>query len=183
MEAASGPVDERRFRELALAHMDFVWRCLRRLGIADADADDAVQQVLLVAHAKLAQVPAGRERAFLFATATRIAANMRRSTRRRNQAMENASHRPRDPAADQEELSEQLHARALLDEVMAELPDDLREVFILFEIEECGVKEIAEALDLPLGTVGSKLRRARQFFSQAVKRMRAKQDFAVGGHP
>ena len=175
--------NERRFEQLALAQMDFVWRCLRRLGVQEADADDAVQQVLLVAHAKLESIPEGRERAFLFATAARIAANARRSVRRREFAMEQASVRPKDPQINQELLSEQLQARALLDEVMAELPEDLKQVFILFEIEEMAIKEIADTLELPIGTVGSKLRRARKHFSEAVKRLKAKQEFSTGGRP
>lgn len=172
---------DERFRRIALAQMDFVWRCLRRLGVIEADADDAVQQVLLVAHAKLDAIPEGRERAFLFATAARIAANARRSVRRRELAMEQASLRPREPQINQEALSEQLRARALLDEVLDELPEDLCEVFVLFEIEEVAIKDIADMLELPIGTVGSKLRRARKSFSDAVKRFKAKQEFAVGG--
>jgi RNA polymerase sigma-70 factor (ECF subfamily) len=118
--------DEKRFQQLALAQMDFVWRCLRRLGVLEADADDALQQVLLVAHAKLQLIPEGRERAFLFATAARIAANARRAVRRREAAMEQAAIRPREPQVDQESLSEQLRARATLDDVLDELPEDLR---------------------------------------------------------
>jgi len=171
---------EQRFQQLALAQMDFVWRCLRRLGVWEADADDALQQVLLVAHAKLDLIPEGRERAFLFATAARIAANARRSVRRREAAMEQAAVRPKEPQVDQESLSEQLRARATLDEVLDELPEDLRAVFVLFEIEEVAIKDISEMLDLPIGTVGSKLRRARKEFSDAVKRFKAKQDFMPG---
>lgn len=172
--------DEKRFQQLAVAQMDFVWRCLRRLGVIEADADDALQQVLLVAHAKLLLIPEGRERAFLFATAARIAANARRSVRRREAAMEQAAIRPKEPQVDQESLSEQLRARATLDEVLAELPEDLRQVFVLFEIEEIAIKDMSEMLELPIGTVGSKLRRARKAFSDAVKRYKAKQDFTVG---
>jgi RNA polymerase sigma-70 factor (ECF subfamily) len=183
---STGPLsaaDEKRFQQLALTQMDFVWRCLRRLGVLEADADDALQQVLLVAHAKLQLIPEGRERAFLFATAARIAANARRAVRRREAAMEQAAIRPREPQVDQESLSEQLRARATLDDVLDELPEDLRQVFVLFEIEEVAIKDISEMLDLPIGTVGSKLRRARKAFSDAVKRYKAKQDFTVGGRP
>jgi RNA polymerase sigma-70 factor (ECF subfamily) len=170
---------EKRFSELAVANMDFVWRCLRRLGVQEADADDALQQVLLVANAKLDLIPEGRERAFLFATAARVAANARRSVRRREAAMEQVSVRPKEPQISQESLSEQLRARALLDEVLEDLSEDLRQVFVLFEIEEIAIKDIAEMLDLPIGTVGSKLRRARKCFSDAVKRFKAKEDFAA----
>jgi RNA polymerase sigma-70 factor (ECF subfamily) len=63
---------------------------------------------------------------------------------------------------------------------MSELPEDLREVFVLFELEEMAIKEIADTLELPIGTVGSKLRRARKAFSDGVKRLKARQEFPVG---
>ena len=54
------------------------------------------------------------------------------------------------------------------------LPDDLRTVFVLFEVEEMASADIAAALDLPLGTVASRLRRAREAFGTAAKRVRAR---------
>ena len=79
-------IDSARLTRVAQEHLDFVWRCLRRFGVPAADADDAAQQVFLVAADKLSDVPVERERAFLFATAARIAANARRSIRRRQSA-------------------------------------------------------------------------------------------------
>jgi RNA polymerase sigma-70 factor (ECF subfamily) len=63
---------------------------------------------------------------------------------------------------------------------MADMPDDLREVFVLFEIEEISIQDIAVTLDIPIGTVGSRLRRARQAFQQAVTRHRARIGFRQG---
>jgi RNA polymerase sigma-70 factor, ECF subfamily len=173
-------IDSARLTRVAQEHLDFVWRCLRRFGVPAADADDAAQQVFLVAADKLADVPVERERAFLFATAARIAANARRSIRRRQSAYDSLSQAPEEPTASQDELSDQLRARALLDQVMADMPDDLREVFVLFEIEEISIQDIATTLDIPIGTVGSRLRRARQAFQQAVTRHRARIGFRQG---
>lgn len=173
-------IDSARLTRVAQEHLDFVWRCLRRFGVPAADADDASQQVFLVAADKLAEVPVERERAFLFATAARVAANARRSIRRRQSAYDNLSQAPEEPSASQDELSDQLRARALLDQVMADMPEDLREVFVLFEIEEISIQDIATALDIPIGTVGSRLRRARQAFQQAVTRHRARIGFKQG---
>jgi RNA polymerase sigma-70 factor (ECF subfamily) len=80
----------------------------------------------------------------------------------------------------QDELSDQLRARALLDQVMTDMPEDLREVFVLFEIEEISIQDIATTLEIPIGTVGSRLRRARQAFQQAVTRHRARIGFRQG---
>jgi RNA polymerase sigma-70 factor (ECF subfamily) len=174
------PTDSARLTRVAQEHLDFVWRCLRRFGVPAADADDAAQQVFLVAADKLSEVPVERERAFLFATAARIAANARRSIRRRQSAYDSLSMAPEEPSVSQDELSDQLRARALLDQVMADMPEDLREVFVLFEIEEISIQDIAATLDIPIGTVGSRLRRARQAFQQAVTRHRARIGFRQG---
>jgi RNA polymerase sigma-70 factor, ECF subfamily len=173
-------IDSARLTRVAQEHLDFVWRCLRRFGVPAADADDAAQQVFLVAADKLSDVPVERERAFLFATAARVAANARRSIRRRQSAYDSLSQAPEEPSASQDELSDQLRARALLDQVMADMPDDLREVFVLFEIEEISIQDIATTLEIPIGTVGSRLRRARQAFQQAVTRHRARIGFRQG---
>src|SRR5258706_2687831 len=173
-------IDSVRLTRVAQEHLDFVWRCLRRFGVPAADADDAAQQVFLVAADKLSDVPVERERAFLFATAARVAANARRSIRRRQSAYDNLSQAPDEPSASQDELSDQLRARALLDQVMADMPEDLREVFVLFEIEEISIQDIATTLEIPIGTVGSRLRRARQAFQQAVTRHRARIGFRQG---
>jgi RNA polymerase sigma-70 factor (ECF subfamily) len=172
--------DPDRLRRVATAQVDFVWRCLRRFGVPAADADDAAQLVFLVAAHKLDEVPVEKERSFLFATAARVAANARRSLHRRKQAYENLAHVPEDPVMTQDQLADQLRARALLDQVMDSMPDDLRAVFVLFEIEEMSVYEIADAIGIPLGTVGSRLRRARKAFQDAVSRHRAKHDFRRG---
>ena len=169
-----------RLRRVATHHLDFVWRCLRRFGVPAADADDSAQQVFLVAAQKLDEVPVDKERSFLFATAARVAANARRSIHRRKRAYENLAHVPEDPAVTQDQLADQLRARALLDQVMVSMPEDLRAVFVLFEIEEMSVYEIADAIGIPLGTVGSRLRRARKAFQDAVTRYRAKHDFRRG---
>ena len=167
------PADEGRFRQLVSANLDFIWRCLRRMGIPSSDVDDAVQQVFLVAASKLASITVGSERAFLFSTASRIAANSRRSVHRRDEAHQQMmqSQRPHDPS--QEELADQLRARALMDNVLAEMPGELREVFVLFELEELSVSEVSDLLSIPLGTVGSRLRRAREDFHERVKRIKA----------
>ena len=56
--------------------------------------------------------------------------------------------------------------------MLSSLPGDLRMVFVLFELEEMEIPEIAASLEIPIGTVGSRLRRAREKFSIAVKRVR-----------
>jgi RNA polymerase sigma-70 factor (ECF subfamily) len=73
----------------------------------------------------------------------------------------------------QEELTDQLRARALMDRVLSEMPGELREVFVLFELEELSISEVADLLAIPIGTVGSRLRRAREEFQDKVRRIKA----------
>jgi RNA polymerase sigma-70 factor, ECF subfamily len=60
----------------------------------------------------------------------------------------------------------------VLDALLASLPLDLRTVFVLYELEELTMAEIARALDLPMGTVASRLRRARETFEELSRRVR-----------
>ena len=80
----------------------------------------------------------------------------------------------RDPAPALDEQLDAARARALLDEALASLPDDLRVVLVLSELDEITAPSIAELLDVPVGTVASRLRRAREHFSKVAERMKAR---------
>jgi len=155
-------------------HYTPVWRVVRRLGVQDASAEDIAQQVFVVAAAKLEQIAPQAERAFLLGTAARLAANHRRSALSRYEtAEEDVGGRASDtPGAD--ELVDEKRLRSVLDEVLAAMPDDLRTVFVLFEVEELSTADIAAALDIPHGTAASRLRRAREAFGAAARRVRAR---------
>jgi RNA polymerase sigma-70 factor (ECF subfamily) len=159
---------------LVEAHSDFVWRSLRRLGVPEGLADDATQQVFLVAARKVDAIRSGSERAFLFRTLSHTAAHVRRSiARRREQALADVSD-PVDTAPRPDDAASDRQARALLDEALDALPADLRTVFVLFELEELSAPEVAELVGIPLGTVASRLRRAREKFQKAASVVRAR---------
>ncbi|HTJ46804.1 MAG TPA: sigma factor, partial [Kofleriaceae bacterium] len=91
--------DEQRLTAMFNAHFDFIWRSLRRLGVAAAAVDDAAQEVFVVASRKLREIEAGKERAFLFGTAVRVASDARRSARRRgDKVSDDAAPETADPA-------------------------------------------------------------------------------------
>jgi RNA polymerase sigma-70 factor (ECF subfamily) len=163
LEATPAPAPE-RVAALVRAHYAFVWRLLRRLGLNEGDADDAAQHVFLAAQAKLSAIDPGRERAFLYGVALHVGARARRSLgRRREEPLEAAGEREaREPNAEQ--LIEKREARALLDRILDEMPEELRVVFVLFELEELSTPEIAEVCQVPVGTAASRLRRAREDF-------------------
>jgi RNA polymerase sigma-70 factor, ECF subfamily len=166
--------DAVRLRALVTAHFDFVWRSLVRLGVPRADAEDALQQVFLVVSRRMAEIEPGRERAFLFGTALRIASRARRTVQRRREVLGADPIDPTDPGPGADELVDRARARAELEAILDGMPLDLRAVFVLFELEQMTMAEIAATLDLPPGTVASRLRRAREGFQAAVRRRGAR---------
>ncbi|WP_235879914.1 RNA polymerase sigma factor [Polyangium aurulentum] len=175
---ASAAAAQARLRAMVDAHFDTIYCALRRLGVPPGDLDDCAQQVFLVAAGKLAAIVPGRERAFLLGTAANVASHARRSQRRRREVPEPEEDETLDRADKglrPDEAMEQKRQRAMLDEVLAAMPEDLRTVLVLFELEELTMAEIASALDLPQGTVASRLRRARETFTRLSARV-------VGAH-
>jgi RNA polymerase sigma-70 factor, ECF subfamily len=154
----------RQFRLLYDAHVAFVWRNLRRLGVMDRDVDDKCQEVFVVAHRRFAEF-ADRghgPRAWLFQIVLRVAADARRHRRRH----------PVDPdggAAEERQSIEPPQATAvarkqaldLLDRALASIDMGRRAVLVLHEIEQMTAPDIARTLELPLNTVYSRLRVAR----------------------
>lgn len=157
------------FSKLVLDHLDFVWRSLKRFGVPVAELDDATQHVFLVANAKLAQIRPGSERSFLISVAAKVASNARRAHQRRENAQQLLSQSPAAVVADPEHLAQRLEARDLLDRLLDKMPPELRSVFVLFELEELSVDEVAEMLELPRGTAATRLRRARILFHEEAK--------------
>jgi RNA polymerase sigma-70 factor (ECF subfamily) len=150
-------------------YFDFVWRVLRRLGLSPADAEDAAQRVMLAATARLGDIEAGRERAFLFRTASFIASREHRGRRRRPEDSTADLDAVGVEGTDPEALLAARRARERLDAVLGQMPDDLRAAFVLFEIEGLTKEEVAHALEIPAGTAASRLRRAREDFARRAR--------------
>jgi RNA polymerase sigma-70 factor (ECF subfamily) len=70
---------------------------------------------------------------------------------------------------------ERVEALRILDRLLAQLDDDKREVFVLAEVEQMSVAEIAEILEANINTVASRLRAARQEFEKALLRFQARE--------
>jgi RNA polymerase sigma-70 factor (ECF subfamily) len=143
--------------------------------VEESRADDAAQEVFIVASRKLEQIDPGRERNYLLSSALRVAANYRRAGRaRREVADDDSIDAQGDPTPSAEQLLDRKRLRAVLDEVLSAWPSELRTVFVLFEIEGLNIPEISEITQTKSGTVASRLRRARELFVQALKRLRAR---------
>lgn len=160
-----------RLRELVDQHYDFVWRSLRRFGVPAADAQDAAQEVFVSLSRRLEDVERGRERGFLYRTAMNHAAHAHRTRLRRREVGDEAPEARVCPAPGPEEQLIGARARELCYRVLAGLELDLRAVFMLYELEQLTMAEIAELLELAPGTVASRLRRARSAFLERAREL------------
>jgi RNA polymerase sigma-70 factor (ECF subfamily) len=164
----AAPGDPKRLRELFVAHHRFIWRLLRRLGLAVESADDVAQQTFLIAAERLADIRLGSERSFLYGTAIRLHRDFRRAELR---MVRDSGHHLESAAPSVEERIDEGRALQLLDRVLCEMEPNLREVFVLFELERLPSHQIAELCGIPAGTAASRLRRAREEFHQLVRRL------------
>lgn len=176
-ECAADARDATRLEKLVRAEFAYIWRLCRRLGLPQGDADDALQQVFLAASRRLHDVKPGSERAFLYGVAVNVAAKWRQTHARRREDLEASFELIGAGAPSAEELLDQQAELRLLDALLDAMPDDLRSVFVLHEIEQQTAPQIAEALGIAPGTVASRLRRAREDFSARLARLQARRRF------
>ena len=150
------------FRKAFEDHARFVWRVLRGLGVGDADVPDASQQVFVVLHDRLRDLsPEASLRTFIYGICLRVASDFRRRAHRRRERLV-AEPPERATAISPEDRTADREALVALDGALDRLPTVQREVFVLYEIEELPMEEIARALDCPLQTAYSRLRIARR---------------------
>jgi RNA polymerase sigma-70 factor (ECF subfamily) len=158
-------------------HLDAIYRTARRLGVRDADMEDAVQDVLMVVLRRLEDIRPGKERAFVVAVAAGVAANRRRRERRHPEDTSEAL----EEIAAAEELDAHGHAPpngeqsversrrlAMLKTGLDAMTEAQRAVFVLFELEELTAREIARELGVSTFSVVSRVRRAREVLSRTL---------------
>jgi RNA polymerase sigma-70 factor (ECF subfamily) len=164
------------FDSVYRAQFPFTWRSLRRLGVPEADLPDAVQDVFLVVHKKLADFDGqARVTSWIYSICLRVASDRRRRASTRYEVLGDE----REPVAaatsgDTLALAEQ---RAILEKALDAMPLEQRAVFTLFELEGMTGSEIAELLEVPTPTVHSRLRLARDAFRSVVERARCRERF------
>jgi len=164
------------FEELYDQNFDFIWRTLRRLGVAANDLPDATQEVFVVVHRQLGSFE-GRAKVttWLFTIALRVARDRRRRAHVRRELpgsdVLDAVADPRDDVTVQLQRRDDL---ALFDAALEGLDLEQRAVFTLFELEGLTGQGIADLLEIPLGTVYSRLRLGRVAFRSYFKRHAAR---------
>jgi RNA polymerase sigma-70 factor (ECF subfamily) len=155
-------------------HVDALWRLVARLGVPSHSVEDVVQEAFIVASRRRADIGPGQERRFLTATAIRLCSNYRQKAHVRRELSQGDDFEDRaSPLPDAEQLLIEKGWRELLDRALAQLSEAHRTLFVLFELEGFSAPDIAKLLDLPLGTVSSRLWRARAKFSEVAARLQS----------
>jgi RNA polymerase sigma-70 factor (ECF subfamily) len=157
------------FADVYAAHAPFVWRSMRRLGVRPGDVEDTCQEVFLVVHAKLGEFHGGSLRAWIFAIAARVASDYRKRAFVRREVIDEDVPEVSVPETQSASI-ERAQGLALLDAILAGLDDDKRAVFMLFELEQMPMHEVATAVGCPLQTAYTRVHAARDQVNAAIAR-------------
>lgn len=159
------------FESIYQNEVTYVWNCLRRLGVQPKDLEDKVQDVFVVLYRRMGDVDPSRSiRAFLSGIAFNVASDYRRKAygyREQCRDVVEATCDRRSPEA--ECISRE--ARTLVMAGLDALDMERRAIFVLHEFEGHSIPEISEALHLPLNTCYSKLRLARELFTETIHKL------------
>jgi RNA polymerase sigma-70 factor (ECF subfamily) len=162
------PERQARMRSIVDEHMHFVARTLHKAGVPQADLDDAIQRTFIAVANRLQDVHPSAERSFVFHVANNVAAHARRNLARRREVCSDELPDILEAPTTPEHLAERKEMRKLLVDIADSMSDGLRSVFKLHEFEGMSTVEIATVVGIPLGTVASRLRRARARFREHV---------------
>jgi RNA polymerase sigma-70 factor (ECF subfamily) len=158
---ATEPARVPAFSDIFRDHARYLWRALLGLGVRPGDVDDACQEVFLVVHRRLPDFDGRALRSWLYAICLRVASEYRRSATIRNEVPVAELPEAQAPARQVESVfSRELGERLLA--ALDRLDDDKRAAFVLYEIEELPLREVADALGCPLQTAYSRLQAARE---------------------
>jgi RNA polymerase sigma-70 factor, ECF subfamily len=177
-ESASSPSAINEFAQIYRAYFGFVWACTRRLGVNENEIDDVVQEIFIVIHSRLKTLEQPESlRSWVYGIVRRTASTYHRN-KRTKEANASAFHRdpgisyPQSPSP--QELAEQSDQVRLLWTLLDKLDPLKREAFVLAELDDLSVPEIASALEIPVNTVYSRLRAAKQELEEALARYNAR---------
>lgn len=178
-EAKVAPFVPPPFDEVYEAHVEYLWRAARGMGVSPSAIDDVLQDLFVVVHRRL---PDFEGRASMKTWLTRILVRVVSEHRRRFRRKESGHDELVEDSLDtQQPTPEGQMARseavALLQGILASMDEDQRVVFVLAEIEQVPVPEIAASLELNVNTVYSRLRLARKDYEKHLARIRAKDDW------
>jgi RNA polymerase sigma-70 factor (ECF subfamily) len=149
------------------AHGEHVWRSLHRLGVASADLPDLTQEVFVVVHRRRADFDAAQSiRGWLWGICVGLARNYKKRAFRHTERLVDAPEGIGGGDAEGDLDTRRRGERGR--RALSELDPERRAVFVMFEVEGMSGRAIAEALDLPIGTVHSRLHAARGELAKAL---------------
>jgi RNA polymerase sigma-70 factor, ECF subfamily len=164
-----------RFEAVFETEFSYVWSSLRRLGIPERDLEDVTHDTFMIVYKHFGSYDVSRPiKPWLFAFTCRVAADYRKLGRNAREAVtgEVPDAAGSGPLPDATLASKQ--AAALVQEAIQKIAEDRRPVFILAELDEVPMPEIAATLEIPLNTAYSRLRLAREEFRAAVTRLQGR---------
>lgn len=170
----------RDVRTIHRDHATFVWHSLQRLGVRDAELDDALQDVFIVVHRRLASFDGtSKLTTWLYGICLRVAAASRRRASERHEVLTgDLAESSRVDAGPEVHMQTQQSAQ-LVQRILDELDIEKRAIFVMFELDQLACSEIADIVGAPLGTVHSRLRAARIEFEERLKRQLMRDDRGV----
>ena len=177
---AERPVTGLQLDEVYRAELGFVWRSAKRLGVREAALDDVVQEVFVIVHRRLGDFE-GRSalRTWLFGITLRVVRDHKRSVARKSPDAAVDPDTLRATSAGPSESMEKKEAVRLLHAILDEMDDERREVFVMAELEQMSMPDIAGALGVNVNTAYARLRAARQTFESALARSRARDEWRL----
>jgi RNA polymerase sigma-70 factor (ECF subfamily) len=175
--AAVGQEPLPEFKRIYDEHLPFIWRAARHLGVAPHAIEDVLQDVFVVVHRRLREFESRSTlRTWIYGILLHMVRNHRRSMRRRRvDAVPLADALVVATGDSPHEALETREAMRTLQTLLDELDDAKREVFVLVELEQLTVPEIAEMLGEKTNTIYGRVRAARQQFDMAVRRHHARE--------
>ncbi len=162
-----------RLEDVYRDHLADVWRALAALGVREADVSDACQEVFVVVHRQLdAFDGAAKITTWLYAICLRVASSFRRRAHVRREELVDAEPERASASSPHGDL-ERARAMRQLNAMLESIDDDKRTVFVLYELEELPMREVAEIVGCPLQTAYSRLHAARRALEAAARALGA----------
>ena len=150
------------FEQVFLPHLDAAYNLARWLLRNDQDAEDAVQEAYMRAYKAFARFRGGDGKAWFITILRNVCYTMIRKARSHEtpEPFDEQIHQVAGESEMQEVFRQKANAKSLHD-ALEKLPDDFREIIVLHDLEGLAYKEIAAVVGIPIGTVMSRLARAR----------------------